>query len=158
MSYEVALTVGDHVLSKMPGFLLKRIYTDQRLKEEIKITSRNVNPILFCLGTYVPKLNAWFTISNFSNLVMNLQSFSADVWTGQPIATAVCFDRPNILRKRQSEVYAESFLSELQVSRIRELQQQKDVLVSLYVTAYLESKVGLLELKPTIDNCQVIIQ
>jgi len=158
LGYEVALTISESIISKFPTFLLKLIYPKSRLKEEIKISPRTVNPIIFNLGSYVPRVDACFTISNFTNLTMKLLDLSADIWISQPLATVVCFDKPDILRKKENQIYTTSFLNEIQVSRIKEMQQTGELRATMYLKAYFESRVGLLELTPTIENCQVIIQ
>jgi hypothetical protein len=89
---------------------------------------------------------------------MKLLDLSADIWISQPLATVVCFDKPDILRKKENQIYTTSFLNEIQVSRIKEMQQTGELRATMYLKAYFESRVGLLELTPTIENCQVIIQ
>jgi len=158
VGYEIALTLAERSLATLPRFILKRIYTKSRLDKEIKIDTRPTNPLIFSLGSYVPKLNAWFIITNFSNLILRLDDFCAEVWVGQPLAIATCLDKPEINRKETQSIYTESFLSETQVSRLREEKQKGNTLATIYVRAYFESKIGVLEFKPTFENRPVIIQ
>jgi hypothetical protein len=90
LGYEIAPTLGERVLSHMPTFILRRMYSESKLKEAISIDTRSTNPIIFQLGMYVPMLHAWFTITNFTNLDWRLKDFFAEVWLGQPIAIAAC--------------------------------------------------------------------
>jgi len=158
VGYEIALTLTERLLANLPRFILKRIYTKSRLDKEIKIDTRPTNPIIFSLGSYVPNLRAWFTVTNFSSLILRLCDFSAEVWINQPLAIATCLDKPEIKRKETQNIYAQSFLTEMQVSRLREEKQKGNTLATIYVRAYFESKIGVLEFKPTFENRPVIIQ
>lgn len=81
---------------------------------------------------------------------------------GQPIATVTCQDRPEIQRRKLTPVFAESFLNELQVKRLNDLKERRareySDSLSIYVNAHLESKVGLVNLKPVIENRPVLIR
>ena len=152
----------DKALSVLPRFILRRHYTQQRLENEVLIDTRTANPIDFSLGSSVPTVHAWFTITNFTTLRWRLRDFSAEIWIGQPIAAVTCQDRPEIQRRRLIPIFAESFLNELQVKRLNELKERRakeySDNVSIYVNAHLESKVGLINLKPLIENRPVSIR
>lgn len=158
MGYEMALTLTDRVLSSLPGFVLKRVYTRARLDKEVKIDTRTTNPLIFSLGAYVPELTAWFTIINFTNLTWKVHDFYAEVWLEQPLATATCVNKPEIARKSKRDIPTKCFLSETQTSRLREAKQRGNMVATIYVNARLESRIGLVEFEPTLENRQVIIQ
>jgi hypothetical protein len=108
-------------------------------------------------------LNAWFTVTNFTNLVWKVHDFSAEIWIGQPIAIATCHDKPpDIPRKKKSGIFAKSVLNELQVNRLKELKEKQGKgyvdNVTIYVNAHFESRLGLVEFKPTLENRPVLIQ
>jgi hypothetical protein len=163
MAYEIVLTALDKASSALPRFVLKRIYTRAKLDQQVSIDTRSANPIIFSLGSYVPTLNAWFTVTNMTNLTWKVHDFSAEIWLGQPIAIATCYDKPSdIPRMKKTDVFTKSILNELQVNRLKEYKERQaggyvDNL-TIYVNARFESKLGLVEFKPTIENRPVAIQ
>jgi hypothetical protein len=163
MAYEVALTALDKVASVLPKLILKKIYTTTKLNEQLLIDTRRVNPVIFYLTSSVPNVNAWFTLTNFTNLIWKVHDFSVDIWLGQPLVTAICHDKPpDISRKTRSDIFTKCELNEFQVNRLKEWKdrQTKGQVdnVSMYVNAHLESKIGLVELRPTLENPHIIVQ
>lgn len=162
MALELALTLFDRVSSAFPRFVLRRIYTKAKLDQQVLIDTRSVNPIIFSLGTYVPTVTAWFTITNMTNLVWKIHDFSANIWLGQPLVTAICHDKPpDISRKTVGKIFTRSELNEFQVNRLKEWKgkQSREVdNATIYVNAHFESKIGLVELTPTLENRHFIVQ
>jgi hypothetical protein len=163
MTYEVVLTAFEKASALLPKFALKRIYTRAKLDQQVLIDTRSSNPLIFSLGSYVPMLNAWFTVTNMTNLTWTVRDFSAEIWLGQPIAIATCYDKPSdILRKKKADVFTKSILNELQVNRLKEYKERQGKgyvdNVTIYINAHFESKLGLVEFKPTIENRPVTIQ
>jgi hypothetical protein len=162
MAYEVVITAIEKGYSAFPKFILKRVYTQTKLNEQILIDTRSVNPILFSLNGFVPMVNAWFTITNMTNLSWKVHDFSADIWVGQPLVTTICHDKPSdIYRKKRVDVFTKSELNEFQVNRLKEYKERraKGLIdnVTIYVNAHFESKIGLMEFKPTLENRQITI-
>jgi len=160
---EVLLTVLDRLFSVAPRLVLKRIYTRAKLDQQVLIDTRSVNPIIFTLSSYVPTVNAWFTVTNMTNLKWRIHDFSAEIWLGQPLATATCHDKPaDISRKTRGNVFTRCELNEFQVNRLREWKdrQSKGQVdnVTIYVNARLESTVGLIEFKTTLENRSIVVQ
>ncbi len=162
MAYEVFLTMLDKLSSEFPRLALRKIYPQDKLGKQVLINTRSVNPTIFSLGSYVPMLNAWFTVTNSTNLILKVHDFSAEFWINQPIAIAECYDKPSdILRKGKGDVFTKCVLNELQVSRLKELKEKqgKDINnVTIYVNAHFESKLGLIEFKPILENRPASIQ
>jgi len=161
LASELALSGADRILSILPNILLKRIYSKSRLDREVLIDTRTTNPIIFSLGTYIPVLRAWFTLTNFSNLTWRVQDFFAEIWIGQPLAVAICFDKPlKITRKSKCEVFTKCILNELQVVRLREIKEKQNdaAIATIYIYALLESKIGPSKFEITLENRHVIIE
>jgi hypothetical protein len=163
MAYEVVLTALEKAYSAFPKFLLKRVYTQAKLNEQVLIDTRSVSPIIFSLSAFVPVVNAWFTVTNMTNLSWKVHDFSADIWIGQPLVTTICHDKPpDIYRKKRVDVFTKSELNEFQVNRLKEYKerQAKGSIdnVTIYVNAHFESKIGLIEFKPTLEYRQIAIQ
>ncbi|MCJ7506158.1 hypothetical protein MUP05_06795 [Candidatus Bathyarchaeota archaeon] len=142
---------------------MKRIYTRVRLDQQVLIDTRSSNPIIFYLSTHVPVLNAWFTVTNMTNLKWKIHDFSAEIWLGQPLATATCHDRPpDISRKTRDDVFTKCELNEFQVNRAKEWKDRQNKgqgdNVTIHVNARLESTVGLIEFKTTLENRPVLVQ
>jgi hypothetical protein len=160
---EVALTAVDKAFSVLPKLILKRVYTRAKLNEQVLIDTRSVNPIIFSLGGFVPIVNAWFTVTNMTNLTWKVHDFSADIWIGQPLVTAICHDKPpDIHEKKRTDVFTKCELNEFQVNRLKEYKERQEKgrvdNVTIYVNAHFESKIGLIEFTPTLENRQIIIQ
>ena len=162
MAYEILLTVLDRGFSFFPALILRRFYTQQRLDKQVLIDTRTTNPIEFSLGSSIPTVHAWFTVANFTNLVWRIRDFSAEIWVGQPIATVRCEDKPTIPRKKITSVFAKCFLNELQVNRLNEFRKRQtegyvdNIRVS--INAQFESKLGLVQFKPTLENRPISIR
>jgi hypothetical protein len=158
LASELGLTVAEKAISTMPSFILKHYYTKERVGREISIDTRSVNPIEFVLSMYMPEANAWFTVTNFTNLKWSVHDFLGTIWLGQPLAFVSCRDKPTITRKGKCEIYTTCFLNELQVSRLKEAKEKSIASGDIYVTAYFESKVGLIEFKRVLEHRQIRIQ
>lgn len=163
MAYEIVLTALDKVYSVLPNFVLKRVYTRAKLNDQVLIDTRSVSPIIFSLGGFVPIVNAWFTVTNMTNLSWKVHDFSADIWIGQPLATTICHDKPpDIHAKKRTDVFTKCELNEFQVNRLKEYKERqgKGLVdnVTIYVNAHFESKIGLIEFTPTFENRLIAIQ
>jgi hypothetical protein len=159
VGYEIVFTVSERILSLLPRVILKRtIYKESKLKEAIKIDTRTVNPIIFTTTSYIPTVNAYFTITNLTDLAWRVDDFSAEVWIGQPLAISTCLDKPTIPKRKQCDIYTKSFLNEAQVRRLNEEKSKGRLTSTIYTNAYLESKIGLVKVEATLENRQIIIQ
>ncbi len=158
MTTELSLALAEKLLSMLPGFILRKYYTEARLKDAIDIETRATNPIIFTLNSHIPDLEAYFTITNFTNLTWKLHDFSAEVWIGQPVAMAICYDKPDITKRKKTNVYTKCFLSENQVKRLEEEKKKGNARARICIYTYLESKLGLRKFTRTIEASQVIIQ
>jgi hypothetical protein len=158
---ELALTGADKVLSILPKFLLKRYYTRSRLDREVEIDVRTQNALMFILGSFMPMAHAFFTVRNLTNLTWKVHEFSAEIHaSGQSLMMTEFYDRPaEIKRKGKLEILAKCFLNELQVARLKELKTQPDgfQIATIYVRAQFESKIGLVEFNPTIEDRHMTI-
>lgn len=110
------------------------------------------------LGAYVPDMKAWFTVTNFTNLTWKVRDFSAEIWLEQPVAITTCMKKPEIRKKSKQDIPTKCFLSETQTSRLREAKQRGTPVATIYLNAYLQSRIGLVEFALTLENRQVIIQ
>ena len=163
MAYEVVLTALDKISSVLPKLILKRAYTRAKLNEQVFVDTRSVSPIIFLLGGFVPIVHAWFTVTNMTNLSWKVHDFSADIWIGQPLVTSTCHDKPHdILAKKRADVFTKCELNEFQVNRLKEYKERqgKGLIdnVTIFVNAHFESKIGLIEFKPTLENRLIAIQ
>ncbi len=161
MISELAFTTADKIISRLPSVILHRYYSKMRLDKEVLIDTRSTNPLSFVLGTYLPMVHGWFTVTNFTNLAWRVHEFTVQILLQQQFfAFAKCYDKPDegIRPKGRSDVFTTCMLNELQVIRLRELQQSKSAVATLYVNAQLESKIGLIEFARTITNRQPQIE
>lgn len=161
MASELALTGADKLLTHLPAFLLRRMYTRTRLDREILIDVRVQNGIRFILGSYVPMGEVWFTLTNFTNLGLKVREFSGEVHSeGRSHSIMSFYDRPlEIKRKQTAVIYTKCMLNEFQVARLKELKKQPEgyQIATIYVRAQLDSKIGTIECNPTIPDRAMII-
>ena len=161
VAYEILLAALEKTASVLPALILRRVYTQARLEKQVIIDTRTANPIEFSLGSSVPRVHAWFTLANLSNFAWRVRDFSAEIWLGQPIATVTCKDKPTISRKRMGSIFAESFLSEIQVRRVNEFKSRRAEgnvgIIAVYVNAQLESRLGLVQFKLALENRPISI-
>ncbi len=166
MTSEVGLAISilEPILRRLPNILLKRLYSISKFQKELIIETRSVNPIDFCLGTYVPCLNIWLTLTNQSIFDLQLQELFIDVWLSQPLVKTFTTERPLLKSRKQVNVHCMEILNQLQVNRIREWRDRikespnETNPNTLYVTARFKSKIGILEIKKlTLENRSVKI-
>jgi len=152
---ELSFTVADKVLSVLPSWIVSRYYSMERLERELRFELAADRPMLYTLGTYVPGFTAQFNVTNFTSLTWKVHDFRVRILAqSQPFGTAETNGRPAPIKpKTVGTVLVHGQLSD---SQTRRLLEQANVSLrmptTLYVTAQMESKLGIVEFEPSFNN------
>jgi len=161
LASELAFSGADRLLSVLPAFILRRVYSKSRLEREVLIDVRTHDGLRFWLTSYVPMVEAWFTVTNFTNLTLKVREASAEIHTeGRRNMITTFYDRPSTInRKQKLDIYTKCMLNEYQVAKLKSLKDQPDgwQIATVYVRAQFESKIGTIEVNPTIEKCSMSI-
>jgi hypothetical protein len=98
---------------------------------------------------------AEFNVNNFTSLTWRVHDFTVQVLAqGQMFATARADSRPAPIRpKTEGRILIQCYLNEFQAGRVQEASQWSLTMpTTLYVNAQMESKLGIFEFSPTINN------
>ncbi len=109
----------------------------------------------YVLGSYVPLFIAELNVRNLTALTWQVHDFTVEVLAlEQSFATAIAGRRPPTIRPRtDGALLAQCYLNEFQVRRLKERAQTATTMpTTLYIHAQLESKLGIVEFNPSINN------
>lgn len=145
-------------MSGLPPFLLRLLLNPQAVASKIQIDLRGENPIALTLSSEVPHVDLYFTITNLSRLDLVLDRLLVDVWFGQPTFTAPLLRRyPIPAGQITRDVFLRQMLSGAQRTQIEDFIDNEGLRgqIHLYLTAYLESNVGRIEVQTNIERRKV---
>ncbi len=101
---------GSLLVKAIPYFIARRIFTEERLRSEVRVSLRANTPV--SIGGNPARLSVYLRMVNLSNIDVRVDRIVADVWFGQPTATllnVVPFDVP--ARTEREDVYLHTVLS-----------------------------------------------
>lgn len=159
---EVALYVFEKVLTIFPRWLARILLPPARVAEQIEIDLRRTNPIAIAFrSTEFPCVEAWFRISNQSQVNLVLDRMLVDLWVNQPMLRGADLRRVEIPRRStKDDIHFWHDLTATQEERVRRHVDEKGNLtvpVALYVDAYFESRVGTVHVRTTLEHRGVAI-
>lgn len=159
---EIALYVFEKVLTILPRWLARLLLPPARIAEQIEIDLRRTNPIaIYFRSTEFPCVEAWFRISNQSQVNLVLDRLLVDLWVGQPTIKGAILCRMEIPRRTsKDDIRFWHDLTGAQEERIRRRADEKGILtvpVAVYVDAYFESKVGFVHVRTTLEHRGVTV-
>ena len=158
MFTEIAISSFKTVISKLPGWLIRFFYRPEKIAGSIDLELRHNNPIIISFGTEIPSIDLYFQIYNRSNFGLVLDRLLIDFWIGQRLFCGAVLRRGCVKpRERFDEVY---FTQQLTLSQQEQIKRHKEgqllsVPVSIMVTGYFESKVGVVCVEKRIDRADV---
>jgi len=146
------------LLAKLPGWFIRYFYTHDKVATLIDIDLRSNSPIIINLTTDIPGISLWFHIYNKSPFDLTLDRLLIDFSVGQPTLKGAILKR-HLISKGESidKIYFSCALTTQQQNHIKR-QCNGQLLsnsISLTITAYLESKVGMICLDKRIDRSDV---
>lgn len=142
--FEALLKIfGSKMISFIPAFLLKKIYSEDALRDEILITFPNSGDRVAFRGN-VPEVLVRLNFLNQSNLDIELDRVKVEIWFNQPVARFEQIVREGIKLKGSGHVYLNSPLNVYQVGSILQTQANQHAIdtVDLNIKAYFDSKIG----------------
>lgn len=154
MVSEVTDAILRWCLAKIPAWLIRYFYGPDKIAERVDIDLRSNNPINISFNVDVPEINFYFYINNRSPFDLTLDRLLIDLWVGQPTLKGSVLRR-YVIPKGESinNIYFSCPLTSQQQNQIKKQcsGQLLSVPVSLTITAYLESKIGMI----CVDNLRI---
>ncbi len=127
--------------------LKKYIYPLEKLKEDITIDVRSINPITFQLHN-IPVVTIYFTITNMSQyLALTLDRLIFELWLNSEHGTeplfhkAPCLEKEEIKIKERKDIFCELDLNNPQIQKLEKVKEEEEPpTANITVTAYFNSK------------------
>lgn len=144
------LWVLDQLITMVPGLLLRLFYPPKKLAPQVKVNLTGEKPINPSLNSSVPYVDIYLEITNVSNLELVLDRMLIDLWVGQPVLIGSILKRTKIPpRSTGQHVFFRDNLSSKQVQQIESFMSEMPPTgsITLSISAYLESKVGIVEIE-----------
>ena len=134
-------------IGKISSRLKKYIYPLEKLKEDITIEVRSINPIAFHLHN-IPVVTIYFTITNMSQyLTLTLDRLIFELWLKSEHGTeplfhkAHCLEKEEIKIKERKDIFCELDLNNPQIQKLEKVKEGKEPpTANITVTAYFNSK------------------
>lgn len=139
----------------LPGFLLRLMYSPNKIARQVRIGLRSEKPICPNLTREVPDIDLYFEVTNLSNLNLVLERLLVDLWFGQPTLKGSLLRRYCISPRSVSQnICFNSDLTQAQCQYIDEFlnSQGGRGRIHLHATAYFESKVGVIEVEERFER------
>ena len=132
-------------LAYFPGWLIRYYFRSDKIAKLVDIDLRSNRPII--INVDVPEISLYFYLNNRSPFNLTLDRLLIDLWVGQPILKGAILRR-YVIPKGESinDIYFSCSLTSQQQNQIKQhcKNQLLSIPVSLTITAYLESKVGII--------------
>lgn len=155
---EIIFWLLDKIVNIIPSLFLRVIYPSDKVARDIRISLRGDSPIVPSLSASVPHIDIYLEVTNFSNLNLILDRILIDLWFGQPTINGAILHRYLIpARKHYDRIHFRTDLTSHQIKQIEPYLngQQSGGPITLSVTAYFESRVGLVEAKERFERRKI---
>jgi len=152
-TYDALRTGGS--MGWLPTFLLRMTLRPEKVAAKIHIDLRGENPIDLSLNSEVPNVSVYFEITNLSPLDLTLDRLLVEIWFGQPTLVATLLRRYTLPAGQITKnVFLRHMLSNAQRSQIQDFMNSGGTRgqIHIYLTAYLESRVGRIEIERNIER------
>lgn len=155
---EIILWLIEKVISVIPGLLLRLFYSPGKVASDVIITLRGELPINPSLNSSVPHLDLYLEITNLSNLNLIVDRVLLDLWFGQPVLQGAILERYRISsRSSETQLFFRTDLTSKQIDQIKPYltDSPPSGCISLSITAYFDSKIGIIEVKRTFERSKI---
>ena len=134
------------------------MFPSKKVARQIEIRLMGENYISLNLGASVPYIDLYFEIINHSYLSLVLDRLLIDFWFGQPTFQGAVLKRyvvpasntvKNIFYKQSLSVAQQKQIEQYSNSTLASGQ------IHIYLTAYFESKAGVIEVQSTIERNKI---
>lgn len=135
----VATNISLKLLGMLPGKLLRRYWTEERLAQKVKIDVRGRGDgLVFDLGR-PQSVRVWLKATNFAPFPVTIDRIRLELWAGSRLGEVWCLDRKPIAPTHEAELMV---LGLQGVDLGERLASTNDHLVCrLHIDAYLVCKV-----------------
>lgn len=146
------------IINWIPSLLRRKLFPITEVREQIKIELRGNAPITPWMQEN-PYIDMWFEITNLSHLTVTLDRLFIEVWYGQPLFSAWTLKRYEIpASQTQKDIHHRHYLTEPQKAQVQAYQdraiQDRFITITVHLTAYFESKIGMIEVVERIERRQ----
>ncbi len=85
MSWNAVLSiVGEAMLRRFPGWIVRKLYSLDRLLREVELDVRSVRALNFSVG-HSPNASATIRVTNMSPVDIEVSSVELEIWDQQPL-------------------------------------------------------------------------
>jgi hypothetical protein len=154
MNEIISYLVGK-VADRTPSFILSRLLPPAKVARQVRVDLRGNNAVTLDLDGENPQAGLWLEVTNLSNLTLTLDRLLVDVWFAQPTIEGVISKRYVVPpREIVTDIYYRQSLTPGQKTRIEScLGRQGQIYIHL--TAYFETKVGVVEVDNRIERSKI---
>jgi hypothetical protein len=141
--------------TRLPAFLLRVLYKPDTVKSQVHIALRDNVPATVSLTSPVPYVELYFQVTNLSAIDLVLDRMLLDVWFGQPTFETAILHRYVIPAGDISDgLHARQNLADSEKAYVVAFENSRGMsgVVSIYITAYFESKLGRFSVRQTIQR------
>jgi hypothetical protein len=154
MNEIISYLVGK-VADRIPAFILSRLLPPAKVARQIRVNLRGNNPVTLDLDGENPQAGLWLEVTNLSNLKLTLDRLLVEVWFSQPTFEGVISKRYVVPpREVVTDIHYRQSLTPGQKARIESCLSQRGQ-IYIHLTAYFETKVGLVEVENRIERSKV---
>ena len=155
---EIASYLIGKVVDYLPSFILARLFPPKTIAQQVEIRLRSETPICITLEAEVPRIDLYFEITNLSHVDLVLDRLLIDFWFGQPTFQGAVLKHYAVPSRKSVNTIRYS-----QVLTVAQQKQSKQYIdnsithgqILIYLTAYLESKVGVIEVQKNIERSKI---
>lgn len=152
---EIASFIIGKVADILPTFLLRLIFPVSKVARQVTIDLQGEDPISPMLNADIPRIDLRLKITNLSHLNLVLDRLLIDLWFGQPTLRGALLNRYRLAAA--SFIDNIHFVTDLTAAQKTQIDAyisspSSSGTINLHVTAYFESKVGMLEVQQTFER------
>jgi hypothetical protein len=152
---EIASYLIGKLADFLPGFIISRLFPPRKIVPQIELRLQGEKPITLANSS---RLDFYLEIINQSNLELVLDRMLVDCWFGQPTLVGTMSRRHLIpARNTTKNIRYTHDLTSAQKNQIDIFSndQSTSVPIQLHLTAYFESKSGLVEVNRTLERSKI---
>lgn len=141
----LVIVVQEAILKKLPGWLARMVYSEERLMSELELDLRSTHALSFSLG-HSPNAWCYLRLTNKSPFPAKISTVEVDVWDQQPLCSLEHQAHEPISAKDTKEIHCADFLNEWQERRVHEARAQSKSF-SMSARVVVETIYGVRELR-----------
>jgi hypothetical protein len=151
--------VGGEIEDALPGWAVGWIVTPQKVASQVELDLRQVNPISITLTSEtIPSIAVYVRLTNQSRLHLVLDRLLIELSVGQPAVNSAMTRRYELPARHSRDVLFMEFLDSYRRQQIEDhvVNGRLSVPIQLYLTAYFDSKVGIVPVERRFEHFGVL--